>query len=71
MMLVSYCKSPREGNFQAADGLNDTTMKCQRCLSGEKPAYLVCSDALVMAVCAACADEARRLGLTVGPLSQE
>jgi hypothetical protein len=46
-------------------------MKCQRCLSGEEVKYRVYSDALDIAVCAACADEARRLGLTVEPLSQE
>jgi hypothetical protein len=68
-MLVSCYKPPEEEIFQAADRLNDATMKCQRCLSSDKATYLVCSDALVMAVCATCANEARRLGLTVEPLS--
>jgi hypothetical protein len=70
MISLSYYDLP-EGNFLAADRLNETTMKCQRCLSGEKATYRVYSDALDIGVCAACADEARRLGLTVEPLSQE
>ena len=71
MPLLSYYKAPREQNFQAAARLDDTRMKCQRCLSGEEARYRVYSDALEMAVCAACAAEARKLGLTVEPLSQE
>ena len=39
-------------------------MKCQRCLSAEA-AYRVHTDAIDMKVCAACAEEARRLGLAV------
>lgn len=41
-------------------------MKCQRCLCGEEEATCrVRSDVIDMKVCAACADEARRLGLAV------
>jgi hypothetical protein len=39
-------------------------MKCQRCLHGEA-AYRVHTDAIDMKVCAACAAEARRLGIAV------
>jgi hypothetical protein len=63
--------SLREGHVQAAPRLNDSKMKCGRCLSGEEATYRVYSDALDMAVCAACADEARKLGIGVEPLSQE
>ena len=64
-------RSLREGHVQAAPRLNDSKMKCRRCLSGEEATYRVYSDALDMAVCAACADEARKLGIGVKPLSQE
>ena len=57
--------SPREGHKQAAPRLNDSKMKCGRCLSGEEATYRVYSDVLDMAVCAACADEARKLGIGV------
>jgi hypothetical protein len=40
-------------------------MKCQRCVRGEEATYRVRSDVIDMKVCAACADEARRLGLAV------
>jgi hypothetical protein len=43
-------------------------MKCQRCLRGEEATHRVRSDVIDMKVCAACADEARRLGLAVEPL---
>jgi hypothetical protein len=71
MTLLCYYRVPRERNFQAVDRLDDTRMKCQRCLSGEEAKYRVYSDALEMAVCAACAAEARKLGLTVEPLNWE
>ena len=71
MISVCYYKLPKEGNFQAGTRLNETRMECRRCLTGEEATYRVYSDALDMAVCAACADEARKLGLTVEPLSQE
>jgi len=61
--------SLREGHVQAAPRLNDS--KSGRCLSGEEATYRVYTDALDMAVCAACADEARKLGIDVEPLSQE
>jgi hypothetical protein len=43
-------------------------MECQRCLVGREAKYRVYSDAIEMKVCAVCAEEARRLGLTVEPL---
>ena len=47
-------------------------MKCQRkCLSGEEASYRVRSDLIDIKVCAACADEARRLRLTVEALGDE
>jgi hypothetical protein len=46
-------------------------MKCQRCVRGEEATYRVRSDVIDMKVCAACADEARRLGLVVEPLGDE
>ena len=39
-------------------------MNCQRCLSGEA-VYRVHTDTIDMKVCAACAAEARRLGIAV------
>ena len=61
----------REGHVQAAPRLNDSKMKCRRCLSGEEATYRVHSDVLDMGVCAACADEARKLGIGVEAFSQE
>ena len=46
-------------------------MKCQRCMSGQEATYRVRSDVIDMEVCAACADEARRLGLAVEVLGGE
>jgi hypothetical protein len=46
-------------------------MKCQRCLRGEEATYRVRSDVIDMKVCAACADEARRLGLAVEVFREE
>jgi hypothetical protein len=43
-------------------------MECQRCLLGKEAKYRVYSDVLDMKVCAACADEARRLGIAVEAL---
>jgi hypothetical protein len=43
-------------------------MKCERCCEREEATYRVRSDVIDMKVCAACADEARRLGLAVEPL---
>ena len=40
-------------------------MKCQRCCGREEASYRVRSDVIDMKVCAACAAEARRLGITV------
>ena len=38
-------------------------MECQRCLTGKEAKYRIYSDIIDMKVCAACADETRRLGL--------
>jgi hypothetical protein len=46
-----------------------TTIKCQRCLSGDPARYHVSSDAMDVDVCTACAEEARSLGLRVEPVS--
>jgi hypothetical protein len=43
-------------------------MECQRCLLGKEAKYRVYTDVIDMKVCAACADEARRLGIAVEPL---
>jgi hypothetical protein len=40
-------------------------MKCQRCWRIEAVPYRVRSDLIDVKVCAACAEEARRLGITV------
>jgi hypothetical protein len=71
MTSVCYYESLKEGNLQAGARLNDRKRKCQRCLRGEEARYRVYTDLIEMAVCAACADEARELGITVEPLSQE
>lgn len=41
------------------------TTKCERCLSGEEAVYRARTDLIDMLVCAACAEEARSLGITV------
>jgi hypothetical protein len=46
-------------------------MKCQRCCGHEEATYRVRSDVIDMKVCAACADEARRLGIAVEVLDGE
>ena len=71
MTSVCYYEALKEGTSQAGPSLNDTRMKCERCLRGEEAKYRVYTDAMEMAVCAACADEARNLEITVEPLSQE
>jgi len=45
-------------------------MKCQRCLERESR-YRALSDLMDIAVCAACAQEARRLGITVAAVDQD
>ena len=46
-------------------------MKCQRCCRREEATYRVRSDVIDMKVCAACAEEARRLGIAVEVLGGE
>jgi hypothetical protein len=45
--------------------IEEKAMKCQRCVRGEEATCRVRSDVIDMKVCAACAGEARRLGLAV------
>jgi len=45
--------------------LRRPAMECQRCLLGQEAKYRVYTDIIDMKVCAACADEARRLGIAV------
>jgi hypothetical protein len=40
-------------------------MKCERCPSGEEARYRAYSDIIDMKVCAACAADGRRLGLSI------
>jgi hypothetical protein len=46
-------------------------MKCERCCGREEAVYRVRSDVIDMKVCAACADEARRLRIAVEILGGE
>ena len=43
-------------------------MKCERCVRAEEAQYRARSDVIDMKVCAPCAAEGSRLGLTVEPL---
>jgi ribosome-binding protein aMBF1 (putative translation factor) len=45
-------------------------MKCERCLNGKEAKYRVHSDMIEMKVCAACAEEAGRLGIAVEVLDR-
>jgi len=49
----------------------DGNLLCERCHSGELAMYVVISDVLHIRVCTRCAEEARKLGLTVKPLTQK
>jgi hypothetical protein len=40
-------------------------MKCQRCLGNEEATYRVYSDEMDMKVCAGCAEEAQKIGISV------
>jgi hypothetical protein len=46
-------------------GKRPQTLICERCISGDEATHVVSSDVIHMRVCAACAEEARKLGLTV------
>lgn len=46
-------------------------MKCQRCLGNEEATYRVYSDALDMKVCATCAEEAQKIGISVELLAAD
>jgi ribosome-binding protein aMBF1 (putative translation factor) len=45
-------------------------MKCERCLKGKEAQYRVHTDLIDMKVCAACAEEAGRLGIAVEGLDR-
>jgi hypothetical protein len=45
-------------------------MNCQRCMKNERAAYRASSNVMAMNVCAACAAEAWRLGLTIEALRE-
>src|SRR5262245_43475028 len=49
--------------------LRRPAMECQRCSTGKEAKYRVYTDIIDMKVCAACADEARRLGIGVEVLN--
>jgi hypothetical protein len=59
------CASLAEASVQ-----NNEQKTCVRCLKGEQARYRVYTDAIEMVVCAACADEARKLGISVEQLDQ-
>ncbi len=40
-------------------------MKCQRCLGNEEATYRVYSDEINMKVCAGCAEEAKKIAISV------
>jgi hypothetical protein len=62
MTSVSYYESSIQKSTQRSGSLS---------LSGAEATYRIYSDALDMAVCAACADEARKLRIGVEPLSRQ
>jgi ribosome-binding protein aMBF1 (putative translation factor) len=45
-------------------------MKCERCLKGKDAKYRVRTDLINLKVCAACAEEAGRLGIAVEVLDR-
>jgi hypothetical protein len=45
-------------------------MKCERCLKGDEAKYCVHTDIIDMKVCAACAEEAGRLGIVFEALDR-
>jgi hypothetical protein len=57
-----------EGQSHRRPAFKEIPMECQRCLLGKEAKYRVYTDVIDMKVCAACADEARRLGIAVEPL---
>jgi predicted metal-binding protein len=56
-------ESPTEVSVQKND-----EKRCARCLNGKQARYRVYTDTMDIAVCAACAGEARRLGISVEQL---
>jgi hypothetical protein len=67
---------PKTGRLMIDRGEEDPTpewrlrMKCQRCGRIEAATYRVRSDLIDVKVCAACAEEARSLGIVVEALVQ-
>jgi hypothetical protein len=71
--VLSTSKDSPNENHKATlwPAIKEKAMKCQRCVRAEEAIYRVRSDVIDMKVCAACAGEARRLGLAVEPLDNE
>jgi hypothetical protein len=61
LKLLNY--RPREKTIRLLEWRSE--LKCQRCLTDEAAKYRVFTQIIDMKVCAACADEARRLGINV------
>jgi hypothetical protein len=61
--------APRDA--QEAPAESATNMQCERCCKGEEARYCVYTEAMEMTVCAACTDEARKLGISVERRDQE
>ena len=60
--------TPREKTLTALECRSE--MKCDRCvIDGAQATYRVFSGIIHMKVCAACADEARKLRISVEPLN--
>jgi hypothetical protein len=66
----SQCPSAACESLAEASARNNEGKTCTRCLKGEQARYRVYTDAMDMAVCAACADEARKLGISVEQLDK-
>ena len=61
MKLLNH--RPREKTIRLLEWRSE--LKCQRCLRDEAAKYRVFTQIIDMKVCAACADEALRLGINV------
>jgi hypothetical protein len=61
LKLLNY--RPREKTIRLLEWRSE--LKCQRCLRDEAAKYRVFTQIIDMKVCAACADEAGKLGINV------
>jgi len=48
--------------------MEQSSVTCERCLSGDEALYHVYSDVIDLRVCKACAEEGRKLGLRIEPI---